>query len=158
MDVIIREDKLFPIPGQPAVRVIACYEKSDDRLVAGKWVWVEVPEGWPVLAGWPWWGKLMPSNFTGLSDPISKIIWKRSKDHPFSLKGFLHERHHPAFQFKRLGRFIGTLHVLRYMIRFGYKGSRIEVDANAGRDRAYAWWKANGEPDFVPLSAQSYKG
>ena len=136
--------------------------------LAGRWVrtvpragglsvFVEVDPDWMWLPGWPGWGKAIPKGFTGITDPFKRRVWRRSGT-AWSLEGALHERHHPAFQCDRLGRLVFTLHVVRYMLRAWYKGSRIETDANAGRDRALAWWHAHSKPRFIPLAANHWDG
>lgn len=147
----------------------ATIERDDGRRAGlpGRWVrtvpraggpdvYVEVPDGWLWLPGWPGWAKWFPRNFTGITDPIKKRVWRRAGT-VWALEGALHERHHPAWQANRLGRFIFSLHILRYLTR-GYPGSRMEQDANAGRDRALAWWRAHGCPTHVPLAANHWDG
>lgn len=123
----------------------------------GKLVYIELLPGWRAVLGWPWWAKLFPATFTGLCDPTPGedyvgTIWIRPRPGEIrvALQGFLHELGH-ALQAMRLGAMIYRLHAIRYVLRFGYKGSRLERGADAFRDRVLATFREAGSPVDLPL-------
>lgn len=123
-------------------RWVNCWHEETQQ-----WVWVQVPIDWKVLPGWPGWAKLFPKNFTGLCDPFKKRLWRRSGT-AWGLKALLHEIGHIQ-QVERLGKIIFGLHTLRYLVRFGYKNSKIEKGADMYRDRLFEQWTLNGQPDRI---------